>query len=186
METIACSSFPSRPRKPNTLAERIAEVEPRIRALAIAIARTEQVDADDLLQIGLEIALRRLQTFKPGAGLSFYSYIYPATREAMYAACSRERTGHEAREDELRENDLAGATTPEDLVLEAHEDADRRRRVRGALDTLDPIDLELIQLHVIERVCLAEAARRVGLPYDRARYRYQCALGVLRRRLRVR
>jgi hypothetical protein len=32
-------------------------------------------------------------------------------------------------------------------------------------------------------VCLAEAARRVGLPYDRARYRYQTALGVLRRRL---
>ncbi len=113
MDTIA-ASFSS--RKLSRPAPHVAAAEPRLRALATAIARDEHADFDDLYQVGFEVALRRIATFNPAKG-GFYPYIYRAAREAMYA-CARERGPHDELADEPS-TDLADVTTPEDLVLQA-------------------------------------------------------------------
>lgn len=112
MQPIPSTSFFHNFRKPCPGAHHITEVDPRIRALAAAIARDEDGDAEQLVQIAFEIALRRLATFQPGKGLSstrisIAPCAWPCTSRAaetrpsrpttMKPAVSRSRTDTSAR-----------------------------------------------------------------------------------------
>jgi len=75
--------------------------------------------------------------------------------------------------------------TPEELVLIEEERARNRDRVEAALASLDEVDRRLLRACFWEDLSLAEAARRVGLEYDQARYRFNLAMASVWRKLRA-
>ncbi|MBL8741944.1 MAG: sigma-70 family RNA polymerase sigma factor [Myxococcales bacterium] len=69
--------------------------------------------------------------------------------------------------------------SPEDLVLLEEERARSGRAIEAARKRLDATSNDLLQACFWEDKSLAEAARQVGLDYDKARYRLKAALALI-------
>lgn len=79
---------------------------------------------------------------------------------------------------------LGAPASPEDLLMLEQDRAALRQKLEPALAALDPIDRAIVVRCTVEEISLAEAARAVGLPYDKARYRYLATMAWLGRRIR--
>lgn len=73
--------------------------------------------------------------------------------------------------------------SPEELLAFAEERQRLVARVEAAMARLDEIDRRLVRACHWEDLSVAEAARRAGVEYDHARYRYNVAMAALERDL---
>jgi RNA polymerase sigma factor (sigma-70 family) len=129
----------------------------------------------------MEYAVRLAPEYRPELGASFQSFIYLRVRRAMLQALRRERR------DLVFAGDLVPAVvdSPEELMALAEERARHRDKIEATLATLEEVDCRLVRACHWEDLSLAEAARSVGLEYERARYRFNVAMSTMRRKLRA-
>ncbi len=159
----------------------VASAAPAIRRLANRLASRPGAKADDLHQTGMEYAVRLAPEYRPELGASFQSFIYLRVRRAMLQVLRRERR-------ELADaGDLVptAVDSPEELMVLAEEHARYRDRIEATLATLEEVDCKLVRACHWDDLSLAEAARTVGLEYERARYRFNVAMSTMRRKLRA-
>ncbi len=202
----------------------VESVAQRITKLAASIVRSQGAgDVDDIRQLGMELAARRVRSFRESEGTAFYTYLYPWARRAMMDGCIAEReqrivshamergtrvvldtieigdvlneseAERRTRREQARFAIVAGAIlglytehqSPEDLLILEQERAATKTALDAALATLDDVDRALVSACNTEELSLAEAARKVGLAYDKARYRYTTAMASIGRRLKT-
>lgn len=128
---------------------------PRLRRFARALAR-DAADADDLLQVALERALKARQQWTPGTRLD--SWMMRIVRNCWI--------------DEVRSRSRRARTfVPEEegaaIGSVAHRDIELRAEMRGvarAMDSLSPEQREVIALVLVEGFAYKEAAALLDIP----------------------
>jgi RNA polymerase sigma factor (sigma-70 family) len=163
-------------------------------------------DVDDLHQIGMEHALRLLPKYQPGRGATFLTFVFLRVRTLMkdsLKAENRDRACAAAAQRGTRAEpgarperyELAAAAimdcypdpeSPEERLRVEEEGALARRAIDQALLRLDKTAHALVRACFWEDQSVAEAARRLGLGYEDARYRLRSALGRIAKMLAAR
>jgi RNA polymerase sigma factor for flagellar operon FliA len=94
----------------------VADARDMVQRLARTIARTHDGDAEDLFQIGMEIACQLAPRFDFTAGATFGTFIYARARGAMLDACSGERQRRDlARALQRGAQSVLASTQPQSL-----------------------------------------------------------------------
>jgi RNA polymerase sigma-70 factor (ECF subfamily) len=154
-----------------------------------------RLDPSDVLQEACLQAARALPGYLERADLPFYIWLRWLTGRTL-KMIHRRHLGVRAR-DAGRELPLDGAGVPEAssaamaAQLLAHDTrpsdaaarAERKQRVREAIDRLDPVDREVLVLRHFEELTAAETARVLGIARSAASKRYVRALKRLKARI---
>ena len=145
----------------------LAELVEPLTRLARAVAQGRPgVEADDLVQVGLEAAWRMLPSYDPRRARP-YTYVYKRVRGAMLEACFR-RAAEPANDGATVEETVDDRPSAEERYLQL----ERQRRAMGRLS---PAERELLQLCAFEGEPLRRAAAKLGLDYKCAWARLQKA-----------
>jgi RNA polymerase sigma-70 factor (ECF subfamily) len=166
----------------------------RQRLRAMVAARLDQalqkrIDASDVVQDALMIAFARLQDYLERRPMSFELWLRKTTLERLIDL----RRMHYATQRDVR-NEIAVADHSA-LVLAgralAHQadvaddffESERMKTVRGAVDSLDDIDREILLLRYVDGLSLADAAKLLEIEPSAASKRHGRALIKLARKL---
>lgn len=147
-----------------------------------------RVDPSDVVQDSLLEASRRLAEYLRDPPMPFFLWLRFLTRQQI-VALHRHHLGTKAR-DPRREVSLYGGATPEattealaaqllghrDTPSEAVARVELQLRLQEALNSLDPLDREVLALRHFEQLGNAEAAREMGVGEAAASKRYVRAL----------
>jgi RNA polymerase sigma-70 factor (ECF subfamily) len=156
----------------------------RVVALRLDDRLRGRFDEDDVLQDACVEAMSRIQEYFRGPIMPFYLWLRFLTVQRMQALC-RENLGIQKR-DVRKERPLDAApysattskalaaqlvgkwTTPSEAILRL----ELKARLRNALDTMDPLDREIIALRHFEQLSNGEAAQVLGIKSAAASKRY--------------
>ncbi|MGQ0659662.1 sigma-70 family RNA polymerase sigma factor [Sphingosinicella sp.] len=128
---------------------------PRLRRFARSLAR-DAADADDLIQVALERALRARDQWMPGTRLD-------AWMMRIVRNCWIDEARARARRNRTFVEEEAGAT----IASDAHHDVERRAELRDvdrAMATLPDEQREVIALILVEGMAYREAADLLDIP----------------------
>jgi len=128
---------------------------PRLRRFARALAR-DAADADDLLQLALERALKARDRFAPGTRM-----------DAWMMRIVRNIWIDEARSRTRRDRTFAPAEAGEGVGSDAHEEIERSAEMRDvarAMHALPDEQREAVALVLIEGLAYREAADLLDIP----------------------
>ena len=154
-----------------------------------------RLDATDVVQEACLEAARRFGEYRDNPSLPFHLWIRFITRQkldglwrhhlgAKVRDARREiRAAKEAGTDSTTQNAaelMCRDTSPTGLVRKAEE----RQRVQVALDSLEPLDREILILRHLEHLTNSEAAQELDLQPAAASKRYVRALTRLKKQLR--
>jgi len=134
------------------LGEQIVPLLPRLRRFARALCGTVH-DADDLVQVTIERALRRAEQWRPEAKLS--SWLFGILRNAWI---------DETRRATRRNRVFAPAELGENVADPAAESNTDALSVRGAMVRLPPDQREVIGLVLVEGLSYRETAEILNVP----------------------
>jgi RNA polymerase sigma-70 factor (ECF subfamily) len=132
--------------------EQIVALLPRLRRFARTLSRHPQ-DADDLVQIAIERALRHIDQWRPDASLA--SWLFGIVRNAWI-----DETRARSRRDKLFAAEQAG----ERVVAAATAAQDEMLSVQSALQRLPAEQREAIGLVLVEGLSYREAAQVLAIP----------------------
>jgi RNA polymerase sigma-70 factor (ECF subfamily) len=148
-----------------------------------------RVDASDVVQEALIDAARKLVDYERDRPLPFYPWLHRLTSERLAAVHQKHRAGarNVGREQDafawpddsarLLANCLvAGDTTPGHALVRE----EQHQRVRVALEQLSPHDREILVMHYLEDLTLAEIAAILGIGESAARMRHLRAIQNMR------
>jgi len=128
---------------------------PRLRRFARALAR-DAADADDLLQVALERALKARGQWLPGSRLD--SWMMRIVRNCWI---------DEARSRTRRARTFVPEEEGADVGSDAHRDVERRAEIHAvdkAMNSLSPDQREVIALVLVEGLAYREAAELLDIP----------------------
>ena len=128
---------------------------PRLRRFARSLAR-DAADADDLLQVAIERALKARQQWQPGTSMD-------AWMMRIVRNCWIDEVRSRARRAQTFVPEDAGAS----VGVAAHEDVERNAEMRDvdkAMDSLPPEQREAIALVLVEGLAYKEAAEILDIP----------------------
>ena len=128
---------------------------PRLRRFARALAR-DAADADDLVQVALERALKAKAQFSPGTRM-----------DAWMMRIVRNVWIDEARRRTRRDRTFAPAAAGEAVGSAAHEEIERSAEMRDvarAMDALPDEQREAVALVLVEGLAYREAADLLDIP----------------------
>jgi RNA polymerase sigma-70 factor, ECF subfamily len=164
----------------------------RIVHLRLSRRLSGRVDDSDVLQEAFAEAARRLGEFVPEAGLSFYFWVRQLTVLKL-AEVHRRHLGTQLRDVDREMTLHCGDLPPADsgtlaaqlldtltAPSQAAIKAETRLLVQEALNSMDPIDREVLALKHFELLSLAEIAEVLGLSKAGAGSRYLRAIKRLR------
>ncbi len=142
------------PRKDADFRAQLLEILPRLRRFSRSLTRNE-ADADDLLQMALERALKRAEQFQPGTRMD--SWMYRILKNIWI--------------DEIRARSRRAETfAPEEAGLGiGADDPDFEKRIRAmsveqAMDTLPDDQRIAVSLVLVESLSYKEAAAVLDIP----------------------
>jgi RNA polymerase sigma-70 factor (ECF subfamily) len=161
----------------------------RMVALRLDSRVAARVDASDVVQEALIDAARKLVDYERDRPLPFYPWLHRLTSERLAAVHRkhRRRARDVGREDHgvawpddsarlLVNCFIAGDTTP-GHALDREE---QHQQVRAALEQLSPHDREVLVMHYLEDLTLAEIAAILGIGESAARMRHLRAIQSMR------
>ena len=128
---------------------------PRLRRFARSLAR-DAADADDLLQVAIERALKARQQWQPGTSMD-------AWMMRIVRNCWIDEVRSRTRRAQTFVPEEAGAS----FGVAAHEDVERSTEMRDvdkAMDSLPPEQREAIALVLVEGLAYKEAAEILEIP----------------------
>ena len=141
--------------QPQSFDDGLAELLPRLRRFAHALARSP-ADADDLVQGSIERALRSRSQWQPGTRLD--SWMYRITRN-LWIDTVRSRRRKEDLHAPLEEAELIGEDPRE--AIEAAIDL---KKAMAAMQRLPEEQREVVALILIEGFGYRESSEILGLP----------------------
>jgi RNA polymerase sigma-70 factor (ECF subfamily) len=171
--------------------ELLARHRDRIRRMvALRLDRRLQgrVDASDVVQEAMRDASRRLAEYRRNPTMPFFLWLRYLTGQRLVEQ-HRRHLGAQAR-DAGREISLYRGAMPETTTAalaaqllgrntspsQAAQRAERKIRLQESLNSLDPLDREILALRHFEHLSNAEAAQVLGLDKSAASKRYTRAL----------
>jgi RNA polymerase sigma-70 factor (ECF subfamily) len=151
-----------------------------------------RIDASDVIQEAYIEASRRLGDYLRNPSMPFFLWLRYLTGQKLLEL-HRHHLGVQAR-DANREISLGARPIPQASsaylaaqLLGEHTSpsqaairSEMELRLQEALDSLDPIDREIVALRHFEQLTLAEAAHELGIKHTTACNRYMRALGRLK------
>ena len=149
-----------------------------------------RIDPSDVVQEAMIVAARSLTDYSRKPPLPFYLWLRQITRQRLIDLHRRHLASE--RRSVLREESMPGwpESSMHQLVQtlvsdgtnpsQAAEKAEVARQVRSALEQLEPTQRELLLLHYIEGLSLAEAGEVLQITADASRMRHFRALKHLR------
>jgi RNA polymerase sigma-70 factor (ECF subfamily) len=155
-----------------------------------------RLDASDVIQETFLDATKGLEQYAERAEMPFFLWLRwlagmkLATLYRKHLACQVRDAAREVSVD----RDVPGGNAPalaarllgrQTSASEVAMRSERKARIRELLDTMDPVDREVIVLRHFEELSNAEAARVLGLQEAAASKRYIRALRRLKHELRV-
>jgi RNA polymerase sigma-70 factor (ECF subfamily) len=177
----------------NALLERHRAAVRRLVAMRLDRAVQGRVDASDVVQDALVEANRRLPEYLRDPAMPFHLWLRKIASDRMIDAhrrhhkaarrsVDRERSTSESVYADRSALDLAGQLrdhrelTPAAAVLRQ----ELARRLRDAIDRLDPMDREVVEARHVEGLTNQEVAQALGLSEPAAGMRYLRAMRRLR------
>jgi RNA polymerase sigma-70 factor (ECF subfamily) len=152
-----------------------------------------RLDASDVIQDAYVEIVRRLEEYRRDPRLPFFLWLRLLVGERLiqlhrYHLGARKRDAGrevslargalpEASSEALAAQLLAEHTSPTEAIARA----ERARRLQDALNSLDPIDREVLVLRHFEELTAAEAARVLAIEVEAAAKRYLRALRRLKK-----
>ena len=146
---------------------------PRLKSYFLRLG-TNPRQAEDLVQEAMLRVWERATLYDP-ARAQASTWIFTVARNLRLDALRGERRPEPESKALLA--GLADPGEPADLQLDSSR---REERVRAALATLPPEQLDILKLSFFEDVAHADIARRLGLPLGTVKSRIRRALGRLR------
>jgi RNA polymerase sigma-70 factor, ECF subfamily len=154
-------------------AELVHRYLPRAHRVAWRLTRNRD-EAEDVVQDAFLRALERIDQCEAGRPFGPWFVRIVAT-----TAINRQRSAKRRETDDLTDTEVSAAVAPDDAaVSSALQDA-----VSAALDTLPPVQRQLISLVTYESFTPTEAAEAQGMPAGTARWHLHEARKTLRRTL---
>jgi RNA polymerase sigma factor (sigma-70 family) len=170
--------------------EMLARVMPQLRKQVAQVVGPEWQNNsfDDLVQKACLREFQKIQTFEGGSNdeETYWAYLswsaelvqnvirnhwrdkgQPIRRPPGRVASLDPHAGADSS------NGLGPAVCAQDPTASKHlRDEDRDTRIAEALSALEPIDREIIRLHYFEDLSYREIAERLGLTFEKVRYRH--------------
>jgi RNA polymerase sigma-70 factor (ECF subfamily) len=147
-----------------------------------------RVDDSDVVQDALLEASQRLQQYLQGPGMPFFLWLRHITGQKLIDV-HRRHLGRQKRDPSLEVSlhrgawPMASCTSLAEQLLgrfsspsQAAIKAEMRQRVQDALNTLDPLDREVVAMRHFEQLSNAETAAALGIGKSAASSRYLRAL----------
>jgi RNA polymerase sigma-70 factor (ECF subfamily) len=173
------------------LLERHRERLRRMIALRLDSRLAARVDASDVVQEALTDAAQKLADYARDRPLPFYPWLHRLAAERLAAAHRRHRRS-KARSVAREQNDafawpdssvnlmvnslIADDTTPGHALIRE----EQRRQVQAALQSLAPIDREILMMHYLEDLTFPEIAAILDIGEGAAKMRHLRALRRIR------
>ena len=178
------------------IAELLAHYRPRLRrmvALRLDPKLRGRVDASDVIQEGYVDAMRRLEEYIRDPAVPFYIWLRFLVGQRVQEQHRRHlgTPGRDiGREVSLYRGSMPGASTGALAArllgkltdpLQAAIRAERKIRLQEALNSMDPLDREILVLRHYEQMTNGDAAAALGLSFKAASKRYARALDRLQK-----
>jgi RNA polymerase sigma-70 factor, ECF subfamily len=173
------------------LLERHRERLRRMISLRLDHRLTARVDASDVVQEALADAARKLGAYARDRPLPFYPWLHRLATERLAAihrlhrrskgrSVAREQADafawHDSSVELIANSLMANDTTPSQALLRE----EQRRHVHSSLQSLAPIDREILIMHYLEELSFPEIASILGIGEGAAKMRHLRALRRIR------
>jgi RNA polymerase sigma-70 factor (ECF subfamily) len=154
------------------------------------------IDPSDVLQEAYMVAAKRLEEYLADPRVPFYLWLRLVTGQKLHEI--HEQHLDVQKRDPRRKVSLNAAQPPDASSIalaarlaneagtpsDAAMRAERKERVRAAIEAMEPADREIVALRFYESLSNAEAAGLLGIQEEAARKRYLRAMKRLKRALR--